>query len=164
MSGSFSIAIWVNQVFDSFQGNNARIVGQGDWMNLFSPSSGMSFVRLDGINPDAAGPAASAADLPSQDVWTFYVGVVERDGPGQSTVRLYRDDGLVQEITHGSELLNPGTCRFYIGGFPSSDTCTGTQQDQFDAIPAYVDDLRVYSRVLESWEVNALFHEGDYFP
>jgi hypothetical protein len=160
LSVNFSIALWVKLRSGAFQGNTARIAGQGNWFNLFSSStsSGVSFGVLDGLGPLAGAPVVSDGAAFDEE-WHFYVGVVEHLGGAESAVRLYRDGSEVASEVSPSVFTNPGSCRFYVGNFPESDLCDDTEAHEFTGFPGAVDDLRVYERALTADEVTLLYGE-----
>ncbi len=155
---SFTIAAWVHA--DS-QGNNDRLVGQGDHFNLyFSSSNKVAFGMLDGWQPNSNGVRVIDAGTHPDYTWTLYVGVVEA-GVGNSTLRLYKDGVEVASQSFAQTFTNPGTCRFYMGHMPGASSCTDTQVDEFARVDAMLDDVRVYGRALSAGEVGLLFVEPD---
>lgn len=161
-STSFTIAAWV---YADPMGNTERIVGQGNWFNLyFATSDRVAFGRLDGTQPDPANVRVEAPNTVDgrhvDNVWTLYVGVVEA-GVGNSTLRLYKNGVQVASQTFNQTFVNPGTCRFYMGRGPDGNSCTGTQPPEFDRFPGMLDDVRVYGRALTPGEVSLLHAEPD---
>ena len=161
ISESFTIAIWIN-LNGGFNGNYARVAGQGEWFNLYSSasSSGISFGILDGGSADA-GETQLVENQSLASGWRFYVGVVERLSAGQSSLRLYRDGALADEASVAKTYTNPGSCRFFVGTFGDGNRCTHNSAEEFTGFDGSVDDLRVYDRALTTGEVAALYQEGN---
>lgn len=161
LSVNFSIALWVDLRPGAFHNNDARIAGQGNWFNLFSSgnATGVSFGILDGLYAAVDGPVVSD-NLPFDEDWHFYVGVVEQLDGAESAVRLYRDGNEVAAAEFATVFVNPGACRFYVGNFPDGDLCDDTDADEFTGFPGSVDDLRVYDRALSAEEVALLYGEA----
>jgi hypothetical protein len=160
MSQSFSLALWVKPQIGV--NSESRIVGQGQWFNLFTNSGGyISWGVLDSNGYSDASTRISfvnPAKIPTS-TWTFYVGVVEQQG-ANTALRLYQNGALVADALHENKAYaTPGSCKFYVGLQPNDNYCTGTQPREFQAFPGYVDDLRVYNRALTDGEIQALFNE-----
>jgi hypothetical protein len=159
LSLNFSIALWVNLTQGSFNGNLARIAGQGDWFNLYSSStnSGVSFGILEGQSPKD-GEVQISDNIALDSGWHLYVAVVEQVAEG-SELRLYRDGVQTASKVVKEVYVNPGACKFYVGNWARSSACDDIEAAEFDGFPGSIDDLRVYQRALSGDEVLLLHGE-----
>jgi hypothetical protein len=147
---SFSLALWVKE-------NNhgdGWLVGQEGWaaLELSLNSSGVTFT-IPGADPVTVTDPTPLVE----DAWHFYVATVfYDDSMDRTTVRLYRNGNLLaSEPKNGTVYLNPGGMPLMIGD--------GSGEDQeFNAVKAYIDDVRVWNRALGAAEVRLLCELGGY--
>lgn len=75
---------------------------------------------------------------------------------------LWRDGLVLGEVIVPGAIPARPDCRLYVGTFGSGDPCTTTTGS--GALPAHLDDVRVYSRSLSATEVQSLFREDGFSP
>lgn len=159
---SFTYSVWTK----AHPNSGTRIVGRGDGFNLyFHDGSRVAFGLIIGTQPHEDGVEVVAADTPAgrhvESEWNHYVGVVDA-GVGTTTLRLYRNGVEVASQTFAGSYQNWPTCSFYIGNWPTGNTCNGTQLNEGgQGYLGLIDDVRVYGRALTPGEVALLFVEPD---
>jgi hypothetical protein len=138
IEGSFTMALWVRE-----NDQKGWLVGQEGWaqLSLLSNAGGVQFVI-----PGSGGVTLTDAAPLQEDTWHFIVATVFYDESiGSSTVRLYRDGQPVDtEVNVGPMLgyLNPDLSKPVLIGDGSGE------DDDFNALGAYVDDVRIWDRAL----------------
>lgn len=169
-SDSFTLALWIAA---NTNGNDYRILGQGQWVNLFFAGTALQLGIQSGLYADSGGYQLATssihpqANLSMPEAWTLYAVTVERTG-SSSTVRIYQDGQEVVSDDSAPVFVNPGLldpamgCRFYVGHEPDGAGCNDTQAAEFGTLPAFVDDVRVYDRALSPAEIQALYQDGDW--
>jgi len=151
-----TMAVWVK---GGSGGNERRIMGQQDWMQLAFDGSVVRF----GLDDDVLGEAWAEATGHPGDRWTFYVGMATRidDTEGDMLLSLYRDGELVASGTAaGVAAESPSGCLFFVGPQPNIGKRGCTEPDAAAKLSATLDDVRVYRRGLSPGEIEALYREG----
>jgi len=148
---SFSLALWVKEN----NGGDGWLVGQEGWANLVLSinSSGVTFTIP---TPD---PVTVTDTTPLvEDAWHFYVATVSYEPPpiNSTTVRLYRDGDLLDNVLKNGAYTNPDSSMPLMIGDGSAEA------QEFNAVKAYIDDVRVWNRALGAAEVRLLCELGGY--
>lgn len=171
-SGNFTIGAWF--LHHNPRGNSSRIVGQGDWFNLYIDGEHVVFGPLDERMP--VEPAVRDPEPLRGSTWVSYVGTVTVVD-GDSVIRLYRNGVEVAERrVENTVFENPGECNFYIGpgladirreplAFIDQQMNTapaeaGSECNTPFAIvlfPGHIDDVRVYNLALEPGRIQELY-------
>jgi hypothetical protein len=149
---SFSLAVWVRE------DGNGWLVGQENWvhLSLITNAAGVEFVV-----PGVGGVTLTDNTPLVADAWHFFVAVVIFDESAQSSiVRLYRDGQLVDSASGvGSSLglLNPDPSAPLMIGDGS-----GREDQEFNQVRGYLDDVRVWDRALSASEITLLCELGGF--
>ena len=146
---SFSLALWVKEDTEG-----GWLVGQEEWARMELTSAREVTFEIPGVG----GVSLTDGTPLDEDTWHFYVATVFFDeSTSSTTVRLFRDGNVVatQSGVGGSMgYLNPDSSRPLLIGDGSAD------DNAFNPVAAYVDDVRVWSRALSTAEIRVLCEEG----
>lgn len=138
-SNTYSISIW----FELSQSNDGGLIYK--WNTSESSVGNAFWATPTGIVTN--NNIATTVSAPPVSVWIHYVYVMN-----QGNMSLYRNDTLKAQTTGNQSLSSTGH-DLQVGGDINGDEA----QYQFYG---NIDDIRIYSRVLSSSEVNDLYHEG----
>lgn len=147
---SFSLAVWVRE-----DDQGGWLVGQEQWaaLELLTNAAGVEFTI-----PGAGGVTLTDNTPLEEDAWHFYVATVFFDESiSSTTVRLFRDGNVVatQSGVGGSMgYLNPDP------GMPLLIGEASAEDNDFNPVRAYLDEVRVWDRALSTAEVRVLCEEG----
>ncbi|WP_295821295.1 LamG-like jellyroll fold domain-containing protein [uncultured Deinococcus sp.] len=157
----FTVDLWINP--------NAARAGQGGWLTGQEGGAFSLTLGTDGrVSATLAAPgggtplrATDPAATPS-NVWTQYVARVEIAGtPAQTTLQLYRKDNATDRATPARRVAEATAAGAYVLStsrpWTVAEAQGGTTSGAGDRpFAGDVDDLRVYDRALEPYEIAAL--------
>ncbi len=146
---NFSLSAWVRP--SSYPAENATIVGQRyqDAMNFGMKPNGKLYLRMDDT---ALGGASTTISL---NTWHFVTAAFTSTGSASSSVTYYLDGNA-----DGTELLwdGSGVGSGYNDLFIGWQNRSGVSASSY--FPGLIDDVRIYNKVLNLAEIQALYAAG----